>query len=150
LRIDTKPAPEYNPIFQRFYDPSLPPELQLESIVAYGLYKVAKREWASELWEREGRKPNEEDLRAYIATWTPSRIGGARDQAESIIGAYGASVIQDAAPGIREDALRGRFWQSVWPSMMAALLYTLILFAVAIALKFLGIDVLGIIEKIRT
>jgi hypothetical protein len=41
--------PHYNPIFERFVDPDRPEVEQLPGIVAYGLYKIAKREWASEL-----------------------------------------------------------------------------------------------------
>jgi hypothetical protein len=41
--------PQFNPIFAQFYF-DVPEAEKLRGLVAYGLYKIAKREWASDLW----------------------------------------------------------------------------------------------------
>lgn len=141
--------PHYNPIFERFVDPNSPEVGQLPGMVAYGLYKLAKREWAADVWEREGRKPTEAELDAYIRTWTNSRIRGNQEQAESVLGTFATSIIEDASPQIREDALRGTFWQSVGTSMFAALLYTVLLLAIVIVAQVAGVDIVSIFDSLR-
>jgi len=60
---------------------------------------------------------------------------------------YAQSVIENEEPRILKKALRGSFWRAVWPSMVGALLYTLILIAFAIVLALSGIDLLGILKS---
>jgi hypothetical protein len=139
--------PNYNPIFERFVDPERPEAEQLTGIVAYGLYKIAKREWASELHNREERRPNEEELAAYIRTWTESRIKGTLEQAEGIMGTFSAVVVESASPEIREDALRGSFWEGVWRNIAANALYTLGLIAIVVILKWAGVDLLSLFKS---
>lgn len=55
-------APDYNPIFEKLVDGNDDQRNELIGIVAYALYKKAKREWAMDLWNRTGRKPTEEQL----------------------------------------------------------------------------------------
>src|SRR5829696_7304624 len=100
--------PHYNPIFEFFVNPEHAEAEQIPGIIAYGLYKIAKREWASKLYQREGRKPTEEELEAYIRTWTESRIRGVTQQAESVLASFATSVIESATPQIREDAITGK------------------------------------------
>ncbi|MCF1502528.1 hypothetical protein L0F51_01945 [Afifella sp. H1R] len=136
---------KHNPIFERFVDKNAP-DRELEGMIAYCLYKRAKREWATEHFQRAGHKPSEEELEAYIRTWTPSRIAGALKEAEAVINAFAGSVIESNESRIREDALRGTFWRSVGTSMFAALLYTLILIAVVVVAQVAGVDVVSIVS----
>ena len=39
------PQPDYNTVFQQLVSEADPAEKQLIGLVAYGLYKVSKREW---------------------------------------------------------------------------------------------------------
>jgi hypothetical protein len=67
----------YNPIFERLVDPP-DGELLVEGFIAYGLYKIAKREWVSEFRARERRKPTDAELDSYVSTWTASQLQGQR------------------------------------------------------------------------
>jgi hypothetical protein len=86
--------PGFNPIFSQFVPLESDETERLSGIVAYGLYKIAKREWAVEL----GHPPSEAELAAYIQTWTASQIKGKREQAETILAQYANSVIEAATP----------------------------------------------------
>lgn len=140
--------PEYNPIFGQ-----LVPQGELEGdllpgMVTYSLYKIAKREWATDFFKRNGRKPVEAELNEYIRTWTPTRIAGVRKEAEFFVASFSGSVLEDNAPRIREEALKGTFWRSVGISIFSALLYTLLLIALVIVLRFAGIDLLSLFQTI--
>lgn len=138
----------YNPIFERFVNVTLPEDQVLPGMVAYCLYKIAKREWATDFFERTGRKPNAGELDEYIRTWTNTRIAGAQKEADAVLLAFASSVIDENTPRIREDALRGTFWTAVWNSMVAASLYTLCLIGLVVILRFAGIDLLSIFQSI--
>lgn len=150
--MTSSPAPErpdYNPIFERFVTPGQMEEQVLPGMVAYCLYKIAKREWATIFFARHGRKPSDAELNEYILTWTDSRIVGAQKEADAVLLAFASSVIDESAPRIREDALRGTFWGSVRSSIAAAFLYTLVLIGIVMILRFSGIDLVSIFQALE-
>lgn len=142
--------PAYNPLYERFVTDDQSGGDQLTGMVAYGLYKQAKREWTTEHFDRHGQKPTEEQLSAYIATWTPSMVQNLREQANGIVLEYGGFLVEENTPRIREEALRGTFWKSVGISIFAAALYTLGLVALLIILRFAGVDFLSILTSVNS
>lgn len=140
--------PRYNPIFERFVPPDKADE-NVRGLIAYGLYKIAKREWTQRLQERTGRQPTSEERDAYIATWTDSRLRGLEQQADATLAAFAGTVIVEATPSIREDALRGTSGKSIGLSIAANAIYTLILIALALVLAWSGIDLIGLLQKAR-
>ena len=141
-------APLYNPIYESFVSPDLPASEQLTGMVAYGLYKQAKREWTTTHFGRYGRKPTEAELAAYIDTWTPSMIENLRVQADGVVLAFGGSLVEQNAPAIREEALRGTTLKAVGISILSAFLYTLLLIALLIVLRVAGVDLLSILTAV--
>lgn len=103
--------PPYNPIFEKMLEAA--GDDRLRGLVAYGLYKTAKREWARELQDREGRKPTDEELRAYIRHWTPTQMDNVQQMARQTLAEYAAAVIEAEEPRILRQALQGTFWRSV-------------------------------------
>ncbi|MEF2073113.1 hypothetical protein [Consotaella aegiceratis] len=149
--MSSQPEPserQYNPLFERFVNVDLPDADMLPGMVAYCLYKIAKREWATDFFDRNGRKPNDSELADYIRTWTTTRLAGAEKEAETVILTFANSVIEANEPTIREDALRGTFWSAVRASMTAAFFYTPLLIGFAVVLRFSGIDLLAIFQSI--
>jgi hypothetical protein len=140
--------PGFNPIFGQFVATDAETDTLLRGLVAYGLYKIAKREWASELFDAENRPPREDELAAYVRTWTPSNIEGKREQAETILAQYADAVVDAATPGIEKEALRGSLWRAVGYTIAGNVLYTLLLILIAVVLKWAGVDLLGLAEKI--
>ncbi len=91
--------------------------------------------------------PEEQD--AYIATWTDSRLRGLEQQADATLAAFAETVVTEATPAIREDALRGTSGKSIGLSIAANAIYTLILIALALVLAWGGIDLIGLLQKAR-
>lgn len=144
---DGQRKPQFNPIFAEFYAKA-PEAERPHALIAYGLYKIAKREWATDLFERENRAPTEADLAAYVHTWTPSQFDGKRAEARSILSAYADDVVEAAAPGIEKAALRGSWARAIGYGIAANIVYTLLLIVILLILKSQGVDVLGLAEKI--
>lgn len=113
-------------------------------MVAYSLYKIRKREWATEFYRRESRKPDNDELTSYIRTWTPSLIKGTKSEAANIVASFAASIVEQNTASIREDALRGTFWSGVWKNIFASGLYTLILVGLVVIGQISGVDLMSI------
>ena len=141
-----KSAQHYNRVFEKFVGESPDGMSDIVGIVAYGIYKNAKREWATDFRSSYNRAPSQDDLNAYHATWTPAQIQSARNSAAQVMAEYADSVISAEEPRILKDALKGSFWPSVFTSISANVLYTLALIAIAIILARAGIDLIGLLS----
>lgn len=156
-------APDYNDIFERLVETDEDGEINaLEGFVAYGFYKVAKREWAMQIRKTANRGPTPEELKAYIATWTESRISGLFDSAQETLASYAAEVIEDETPAIKDGALQGEIgsalnefrkgskitvgsaFVSFVMSMLGAACWTVFLFIIFICFQAAGVDILNI------
>lgn len=138
----------YNPMFETFVRPDRPDEEQLGDLVAYALYKRAKAQWTTDFKKRnDGRGPTSDELTAYHHTWTEVQVEALRNRAWAALGAFGESLVVDARPGILKEALRGRFWPTIGLAMFASFLYTLVLIASVLLLRWAGVDALGVLEK---
>lgn len=140
--------PDYNPIFEKLVAGDAPDPESLPGIVAYSLYKIAKREWATDHFARTGQRPSEADLKAYIATWTPSRLNGLVQEGNGVLLSFTEQVIEDNRSAIREEALQGSLGRSIKHGILAAGAYTIILIALAFILKFAGIDLVGALQSV--
>ncbi|HSP23935.1 MAG TPA: hypothetical protein VLQ65_02045 [Saliniramus sp.] len=136
----------YNPIYERLVDDPVD-DHEIVGLIAYALYKRAKREWAARIRSRHGRGPSSTELSDYVETWTPSRLSSLRAEAASALAGYANYVIVSEEPRILKDALRGTFWPSILRSMVAAAIYTLALIALAIIAARAGVDLLGILRS---
>lgn len=141
-----KSANQYNKVFEKFVGDSPDGMSDIIGIVAYGIYKNAKREWATDFRSTYNKAPSQDDLNAYHATWTPAQIQSARNSAAQVMAEYADSVISNEEPRILRDALRGTFWPSVGTSIFANVVYTLALIAIAIVLARAGIDLIGLLS----
>lgn len=137
-------VPPYNPIFTRFVPINEADGPSIPGLVAYGLYKVAKREWVLEFTNQNSREPTEDERRNYVATWTESRLAGLAKQAEGAMGEFAETIVVANAPAIREDALKGSIPRAIWTSMAASFFYTLLLIGVILVLRYAGVDLLSI------
>lgn len=139
----------YNKIFRSLVGPA-GDSPGIEGFVAYGLYKVAKREWVTDFVDRQKRKPNDAELDAYTSSWTASQLEGARERASQSLAQFAQASIDEAEPRILQKALKGNFWRSFFPSVVAALAYTVILLILAFILTAVGVDILGILENMAS
>ena len=73
-------------------------ENDLAGLIAYGFYKLSKRDWLKAFREAHGRGPSEAELDAFIiGEGTPRRIAAYRQQAEAALGRSG-SLPEPPAP----------------------------------------------------
>jgi hypothetical protein len=140
------PEPHFNPLFAQFTEVS--DSEWLQGLVAYGLYKRAKREWTADLFKRDGRSPTETELAAYERTWTRSQIDGKRAEAEIALSEYADNVVRAATPAIEKRVLKGGIWRAVGYGIAANLAYTLLLIGFVVVLRLFGVDIIGLAEKI--
>jgi hypothetical protein len=75
-------------------------------------------------------------------------VAAMREQADGALAAFGDDAVEQARPGILKDALRGSFWKAVWSSMVAAFFYSLALIALVLILRWNGVDILGLFQKL--
>ncbi|HMQ92576.1 MAG TPA: hypothetical protein PKA33_01380 [Amaricoccus sp.] len=139
----------YNAVFEKFVDAAQDDQSEIVGIIAYGIYKTAKREWVIDFKEREQRSPTEAELLAYVSTWTESRVDGAKQNAAQVIAEFAQTILDEQEPRVLRAALRGRFWPAVWQSVVGAALYTVLLIVVALILSFSGVDLLSILANTR-
>jgi hypothetical protein len=137
------------------FDPVFPRLIKADSrggkllgFIAYGLYQDAKREWISDFQVREKRYPSAEELQFYERSWTASRLEALENTAAQLVAAYTDSVVVQAEKQILRSALMGSYWRSVLRWAGGALLYTLLLIAIAIALSRSGINLIAMLDKI--
>jgi len=159
--------PEINPIYSQLLDNHQEMDSVMAGYIAYGVYKRSKREWVADFWSRNARKPNDQELNEYTRTWTPSRLQGLRDEANQALAEYASDVVAIAEPQLRQEAIEGAIASAVeeikastrltWAktrdaialSMAGAAFYTIILIVIAVGLRFAGVDLLGVQEKVN-
>lgn len=159
--------PYINPIYSQLLDNHQEMDSVMAGYIAYGVYKQSKREWVADFWRRNERKPNDQELSEYTRTWTPSRLQGLRDEANQALAEYAADVVAIAEPQLRHEAIEGAIGTAVeeikastkltWAkireslvlSMAGAAIYTVILIVIAVGLRFAGVDLLGVEEKVN-
>jgi hypothetical protein len=131
-------TPPFDPIFPRLV------------FIAYGFYEEARREWASDFRDREGRYPAEGDIRAYERSWTASRLDGIRNAAVQLVAAYADSVAHQLEAEILRRALKGHFWRSIGRWLLSAFLFSVAVLGVLIALARYGVDPIGALQDLAT
>lgn len=102
-------SPAYNRIFGQLVDTPEGEQQRLIGLIAYSLYKEAKREWIANFRAQNRRRPTDAEVAAYTTYWTDGRIAGLRQEAASILAAFAEAIVSDAQPRILKDALRVDF-----------------------------------------
>src|SRR5215218_6390974 len=142
--------PPLDPMFPQLVKEADTPEQKFIGFIAFGLYEEARREWASDFRDREGRYPAENELRAYERSWTASRLDGIRNAAVQLVAAYADTVSNQIEAEILRRALKGRFWRSMGRWLFSAVIYTLALLGAVAALGRSGIDPIKVIQDLAT
>jgi hypothetical protein len=141
------PKAPFDPVFPRLVKAGSRGE-KLLGFIAYGLYQDAKEEWISDFRVREKRYPSAEELRFYERSWTASRFEALDNAAAQLVAAYTDSVVTQAEKQFLRSALTGSYWRAVLRWTGGALLYTFLLFAIAITLSKSGINLIATLDKI--
>lgn len=141
MRVGSDRQVTHNPIFTKLVTDS---DDKLLGMVAYGIYKSAKKEWILQFEADHRRPPNSDELRAYALTWTPQLIQNATDAAASALAEFASEAIDEAQPDILRDALKGNSVRSIGLGIASAFIYTVLLILLVLLLKTAGVDLLSI------
>jgi hypothetical protein len=139
-----------DPMFPQLVKEANSPEQKVIGFIAFGLYEEARREWASDFRDREGRYPVEDEFRAYERSWTASRLDAIRNAAVQVVAAYADTVSNQLEAEILRRALKGRFWRSVGRWLFSALIYTLAVLGTLVAVGRSGVDPIRMMQDFTT
>ncbi|WP_210497241.1 hypothetical protein [Microvirga antarctica] len=125
----------------------------LVGLISYALYKQRKRSWMMDFRSQKKRVPNHDEGSSYlIGETTGSRLNDYRQQAEAILGSYADQIITSATPDIQKSAIAGkieqslRWYQQIPGGVVAAFSYSVFLICLVFVLKFVGIDILSVLN----
>ena len=144
------PRAPFDPMFPLLVKEADSPEQKLIGFIAFGLYEEARREWASDFRDREGRYPVEDEFQAYERSWTASRLDAIRNAAVQVVAAYADKVSNQLEAEILRRTLKGRFWRSVGRWLFSALIYTLALIGTLVAVGRSGVDPIRMMQNFTT
>ena len=134
----------------------------IESLVAYALYKQHKRKWASDFEKREGHKPSTSDDNAFArAVSTDDQLNRYRQNAADLIISFANQVVDDEREQIQREAITTRieaaastisgaaaFGKQVLTGLVASLITTFILIVLAVATALFGVDLLEGVSRL--
>lgn len=121
------PSNEYSQVFEKLVDGADDGHNEMIGLLAYGLYKAAKREWIVDHLEKNGVRPNAKECKAHADSQTPTILEGFRSQASEALAAYASAVVEEAKPGIQNEALQGSFMKAFVPSLAASFAFAAII-----------------------
>ena len=130
--VVSQASSRYNSVFEQLVDEAEDGAETLVGLVAYGLYKVGKREWVLDVRKESGAKPTDEQLLAHAKSQTSTVLEGYRSQAAEIVATYANAIVESERPGILREAIRGTFMRSFWPSFAASVAFAAILSLIVI------------------
>ncbi len=144
--LNEPPADFYNDVFERLVDDADEGDEQLVGLVAYGLYKIGKREWLVAFRQENGRGPTADECRLHARTQTETTLQGYKAHASKVVEAYASAVLDNATPSIVAEARIGSYWRSFWPSYTSSFAFSITLILLALILSYFGLP-LPIIAK---
>ena len=136
----------------------------VDGLVAYALYKKHKRSWAKEFFDEHGKEPtSKQKLDFAKSVSTKDQLIRYRMDAQDALIEYAESLIDEARPSIREDAMAGRiedaadrieaqasFKSMVLNGAVSTLISTFVLLLLALVLWLFGIDLLDALETLNS
>jgi hypothetical protein len=149
-----------NPVFDRLVGEDVD---DIEGLTAYALYKKHKRAWSAGFQTDNGCGPTPEEDAAFAkAVSTVDQLDRYRKDARDILVAFANVTVEDARPGIEQEAITARieraaseagrqtaFWMQVQIGIVSSAIFTIILIFLAIGLQTGGIDFLTMMESIK-
>lgn len=150
----------HNPIFEKLEADSD----DLESLVAYALYKQHKRKWALEFEQREGRKPDQTDDAAFAnAVGTEDQLNRYRQNAADLMISFANQVVEDSREEIAYEAITTRIesaasaitgtasvGKQIGSGIISTLVTTFVLIVLTIAAALFGVDPLDGISTLTS
>ena len=151
---------EYNQIYGKLVEG----DDDLVGQVAYALYKKEKHAWVKRFCERYNSEPTDEDLSSFHCTiCSPENVFRFRLQASGIITQTINGVIKKTTDQVQDELNRDhkerlktivkdlvpRFWTSVFQSVLASFIFSMLILAIIAFVKLGNIDYVAWFEWLR-
>jgi hypothetical protein len=136
----------------------------LVGLIAYSLYKQSKRDWLIDHEQKHGRRPTDDEVRIFVSAFTANELKRLREQASNMLSAYASYVIEQASPGLIEQARKdhlialvddrlgemraqGRWWRQMIAGAMSAFAYSVLLLLLLVIIRLVGVDLMGLAQR---
>jgi hypothetical protein len=144
-------APPHASTFQRFAA-QIP--IHLEASIAFGLFMESERIWASQIGN-----PSDGKYRNYQEALTDHEIERYAQEARGFLANFGNDAVARKRPEFLQASLtayeaaarrghRGFRRYGIWEAFLGALAWTAFLIAISFLLKYVGIDLIEIYQKV--
>ncbi|MEM6848625.1 MAG: hypothetical protein AAF580_11220 [Pseudomonadota bacterium] len=133
----------YNTVFERLIPEHADQKARVHALIAYGLYKQAKRDWVRSYQKRTGQAPDEAAYKAFADTQNDAVLEAYRSEASQIANDHAEDAVKARTPAIVQNAVKGSFAISFWSSLLANMVFAtgLLLLALISAVMGFGLPV---------
>ena len=152
---------DYNRVFETLVEDNT----DLIGMIAYARDKAIKQSWLRRRKAVDGARPRDNDYRTFVeAQLDGDNIQRLREEADRMLARYGNAVLEAEAPEIREAALTNHtleqanvtltsvtrqnvWWRQLIVAALGAFAYSVLLAAIVVVLRLVGVDVLTVLAN---
>jgi hypothetical protein len=148
--------------YNRVYEALVRSDDDLVGLVAYSLYKQHKRDWLIKFRQVRGVDPDPDQLDAFLlGERLPEQVARYHQAAAEALVDYSQASLAAEEPRIREEAIgeriaaaahrieaSGRWYRQIPAGIISALIYTVLLIAVLLVLRYAGVDLDSILDRV--
>ena len=102
----TKTVHEYNRIFDYLVLKAKDPQNNVVGLLAYGRYKLKKRNWFKRFNEKHERPPKEGEVENFLLAWDDTTLNDELDQAELAAEVYSEDLLRQKQESIKAEAVQ--------------------------------------------
>ncbi len=128
----------YNTVFERLLPEHPDQKARVHALIAYGIYKEAKRDWVRSYRKRTGQAPDEAAHKAFADTQNAAVLEAYRSEASQIATDHVEDVVKARTPRIVQEAVKGSFAISFWSSLLANVVFATVLLLLALISAVVG------------
>ena len=97
---------KYN--YSHVFDDLIEDAEDLPGLVAYGFYKLRKRQWIIDFEKEKGQSPDKDQCLEYSFTFRDNSLEALRDEAEGVLFRFAENVIESRKPELISEAFNHR------------------------------------------
>jgi hypothetical protein len=135
---------QYNKIFETLCSDG--DQLDIFDMVAYSLYKKAKKEFVKNIKVQYSRKPTQSELNNYVSS-AELHLENYKSQAERMVGDLFNNILNEKYPEIENQVLKeynkNNFWYDVFIGLFTSFLWSVILVVMYFIISGYSIEEVG-------
>jgi hypothetical protein len=161
----TRSAEQVHNDYNRVFETLVEDNTDLIGMIAYARYKATKQSWLRRRKAVDDARPQDNDYRTFVeAQLDGDNIQRLREEADRMLARYGNAVLESEEPEIREAALanhtleqanatltsvtrQNAWWRQLFVAALGAFAYSVLLAAIVVVLRLVGVDVLTVLAN---